>query len=160
MIVAARQTRSRAAVWLLAMGTLLSGCSQAPPPPPPPPVLNLTVKSGADQNPEQNGKPAPVAVKLIQLGATGAFERADVFALSDREAATLGPDLLGSETIIMTPGQTRMLERRLKTGAQFLGVAVLFRDIDQATWRAIAPLAANGPTKLTLTISKLSVSLK
>ncbi len=154
MIVPTRRFLLIAAVCLV-----VQGCS-TPPPPPAPPVLTLILKSGADQNPEQNGKPAPVAVKLYQLEATGAFERADVFALSDRDTATLGADLLGSETIVQTPGQTRTLVRRLKMGAQFLGVAVLFRDIDQASWRAMGPLAANGPTKLTLSIGKLSAVLK
>jgi type VI secretion system protein VasD len=136
----------------------LQSCGGAPPPPPP--VLHVTIKAGADQNPEADGKPAPVAVKLYQLTATGAFERADVFALSDHEATTLGQDLLQSEGFDMVPGQTRVVDRRLKPGAQFLGAAVLFRDIDKANWRAMAPLNASGPTTLTLTTGALTVKLQ
>jgi type VI secretion system VasD/TssJ family lipoprotein len=43
---------------------------------------------------------------------------------------------------------------------QALGVVVLFYDIDNAQWRASAPVAANGVSKLTLKVEKLSVSLK
>jgi type VI secretion system protein VasD len=41
-----------------------------------------------------------------------------------------------------------------KPGVRYLGVAVLFREIDRAQWRAIAPIAAIGLTKLALTVSR------
>jgi type VI secretion system protein VasD len=148
-------------VWLQVSGAafLLQGCGAAPPPPPPPAVLDLTVKAGKDQNPEANGQPAPVSVHLYQLAATGAFEGAEVFALSEHEAATLGADLLQSEAFVFSPGETRTLKRNLKPGVQFLGVAVFFRDIDRAKWRVFAPVAASGPTALTLATTALQVRL-
>jgi type VI secretion system protein VasD len=138
---------------------LLQACAAPPPPPPPPAILTLTVNAGKTQNPEASGQPAPVSVHLYQLTATGAFEGADVFALSEHEAATLGADLLQSEAFNFAPGETRVLKRTLKPGAQFLGVAVFFRDIDRAKWRAFAPLAPSGPTSLTLSTSALMVTL-
>lgn len=138
---------------------LLSGCA-APPKPPPPPVLDLNIIAGADQNPETDGHPAPVGIRLYYLGATGGFERADVYALMNAEAATLGADLLGSETLLLSPGQTMKVHRELKPGTQFLGATVLFRDIDHAKWRADAPVAPNGQTALNLTTQKLSMSLR
>ncbi len=145
---------------LLAPGAalLLQGCG-APPPPPPPAVLDLTVIAGKDQNPEANGQAAPVSVHLYQLAATGSFEGAEVFALSEHEAATLGADLLQSEAFVFSPGETRVLKRTLKPGVQFLGVAVFFRDIDRAKWRVFAPVAASGPTALTLATAGLQVKL-
>jgi type VI secretion system VasD/TssJ family lipoprotein len=41
-----------------------------------------------------------------------------------------------------------------------IGVAALFRDIDNAQWRAIAPIASNGATRLAAGIGKGSVTLK
>jgi type VI secretion system protein VasD len=146
---------------LLAPGAalLVQGCGGKPPPPPPPAILDLTVKAGKDQNPEAGGQPAPVSVHLYQLTATGAFEGADVYALSAHEAAILGADLLQAEAFVFSPGENRVLRRALKPGAQFLGVAVFFRDIDRAKWRVFAPVAASGPTALTLVVSALQVSL-
>jgi type VI secretion system protein VasD len=153
------QLRRRALLMGPAAALLLQGCGGKPPPPPPPAILNLTVNAGKTQNPEADGQPAPVSVHLYQLTATGAFEGADVFALSEHEAATLGADLLQSEAFNFAPGETRSFKRTLKPGAQFLGVAVFFRDIDRAKWRVFAPLAASGPTSLTLSTSALQVSL-
>jgi len=136
----------------------LSACASAPKPPPPP-ELDLTISAGPAQNPETNGKPAPVVIKLYQLAATGGFARADVYDLTTNEAKLLGQDLLASESLELNPGETQKIRRQLKPGAQFLGAAVLFRDIDNAAWRASAPLAANGLTALTLKTARLSMTL-
>jgi type VI secretion system protein VasD len=134
----------------------LARCGSSPPPPP---SLNLTITAGADQNPDPAGQPAPVAIRLYQLASDTAFARADVFALTDHEAATLGADDLGSEEIVIAPGEHLSIAHPLQPGARVLGVAVLFRDIDRAAWRAQAPLAGHGPTRLVLTTAKLRVTL-
>jgi len=141
---------------LLAVG--LAGCASAPKPPPPP-ELDLAITAGATQNPETNGHPAPVVIKLYQLASNGGFMRADVYDLTNNEAKVLGQDLLASESLEVNPGDTPKIHRQLKAGAQFLGAAVLFRDIDNATWRATAPLAANGLTTLNLKTAKLTMTL-
>jgi type VI secretion system protein VasD len=141
---------------LLALPALLAArCSS----PPPPAVLTLTVLGGTDQNPDASGQGATVAVRLFQLKSNAAFERADVFAVTEREQQTLGTDGLGSEEFVIKPGETRTITRELKPGAQFIGTAVLFRDVDRARWRGIAPVAASGPSRRTLTITRLTAAL-
>ncbi len=142
---------------LACTAALLAACSASPPPPP---VLDLAVTGGAEQNPNLAGTPTPVAVHLYELSSTAKFERADIFALIEREQATLGTDLLGSNDFVLVPSEKREVKQNLKVGTQALGVVVLFRNIDQAQWRASAPVAANGPTKLVLEVDKLSLSLK
>ncbi len=139
----------------------LSRCASAPPPPKPkpPPVLTLTAIGGANQNPGPSGAPEPVEVRVFLLTATDAFDRADVFALTDRDKQTLGEDAAGSESFILAPGETHTLTRELKPGVRAVGVVALFRDIDSAAWRASAPVTDSGPTKLTLTVGRLAVSL-
>jgi type VI secretion system protein VasD len=141
---------------LLALPAILAArCSS----PPPPAVLTLTVIGGADQNPDASGQGATVAVRLFQLKSNAGFERADVFALTEREQQALGTEGLGSEEFVIKPGESRTITRELKPGAQFIGTAVLFRDIDHARWRGIAPVAASGPSRRTLTITRLTAAL-
>jgi type VI secretion system protein VasD len=128
-------------------------------PPPPPAVLELVIAAGRDQNPNPSSQPAAVKLYLYQLSATGKFESADVFALVERASATLGQDMMALEDISVAPGETRTLERQLKHDVQFLGVIALFRDIDRAKWRAVAPVAASGPTRLTLKTAAITVTL-
>lgn len=132
---------------LLSMPALVASCAA---PPPPPATLSLRIIAGADQNPDPSGHAAPVAIRIYDLAETGAFERADVFALADHDAATLGADNLGATEVLLAPGEQRVVTQDLKPGVAFVGVAVLFRDIDRATWRVQAPVAAHGPTKLVL----------
>jgi type VI secretion system protein VasD len=140
---------------LLALPAILAArCSS-----PPPAVLTLTAIGGAGQNPDASGRPATVAVRLFQLKSNAAFERADVFALTEREQQTLGADGLGSDEFVIKPGETRTITRELKPGAQFIGTAVLFRDLDRARWRGVAPVAASGPSRRALTITRLTAAL-
>lgn len=133
---------------------------QCAPPPKPPAVLTLTMIGSADQNPDLAGKPAPVAVRIYQLTATAKFERGDVFALTEHEQQTLGSDDAGSQEFVLSPGETQTKTFELKPMVQAIGIVVLYRDIDNAQWRADAPAAASGPTKLLLNVGKLAISLK
>jgi type VI secretion system protein VasD len=144
----------RALLGILAL--LVASCSSAPPPPA---MLTLNVIGGSNQNPDPTGSSAPVAVRVYQLNDPAKFERSDVFALTEREQQTLGPEDQGSEEFVLRPDETRTIKRELKQGVQFIGVAVLFRDIDQAHWRAVSPVAASGPSVLTLKISGLNAVL-
>ena len=90
---------------------LAFGCAA---PPPPPPELDLAITAGADQNPDTSGHPAPVKVFLYQLASSAKFERADVFALTERDKATLGEDMLASEAIVVAPGEARAVKQQLK----------------------------------------------
>ena len=142
---------------LMALITVIVAVGAAPPPPPA--VLTLTIAAGSDQNPDPSGRPAPVAIRLFELNGNAKFERADVFALTEHEQQTLGDDGQGSEEFVLRPGETRTVIRELKKGVQFVGIAVLFRDIDRSRWRAVAPVGVSGPTKLMLRVSGLNASL-
>jgi type VI secretion system protein VasD len=156
------KVRSGSALLLVVLSVTLAGCggSKPPPPPPPPPTLELTVTGSADLNPTADGTPRPVVVHLYQLAATQKFSTADFFALVEHEQATLGPDDLDASDFVLRPSEKQEVKQDLKPGTKALGVVAWFYDIDNAQWRASAPVAANGPTKLLLDVGKLSVSLK
>ncbi len=138
----------------------LAGCSSTPAPPKPPPVVTIDLSGSAEQNPDINGAASPVAVRIIELTGTNKFERAEVFALIDHEQQTLGADEAGMQEIILSPAEHRSVRIDPKPGVTAVGVAAIYRDIDGAQWRATAPVAANGPTKLAADIGKLSVTIK
>jgi type VI secretion system protein VasD len=137
---------------LLAGPALLSvaGCGG----PPAPAVVELSIRASADVNPTPAGMPVSVAARLYSLMGRGRFMSADAYALMDREKATLGDESAGSEEVVVRPGETRNMTLAPKPGVRYLGVAVLFRDIDRAQWRAIAAIAPAGLTRLALTIGR------
>lgn len=145
-------TRRTTLASLLALGACAS-------PPPPPAVVTLEIAGGADQNPDPSGRPSPVALQVFYLNATARFERADVFALTERERDTLGPDSAGSEQFVIAPGETRTVVREPRAGVQAVGIVALFRDVDSgATWRAVRPIATSGPTTIRIQLARNTVT--
>ena len=128
--------------------------------PPPPAVVDLTVKASPDLNRNAAGTPLSVAVRLYSLNDRGRFATADAYGLMERENTVLGDERAGSQEIVLRPGETRKVTLTPKPGVRFLGAAVLFHDIDRAQWRAIAPIAASGTTRLVLAIGSSKAELE
>jgi type VI secretion system protein VasD len=135
---------------LLASSLLpVAGCAGGPPAPA---IVDLTIRAGPNINPNTAGTPVAVAVRIYSLMNRGRFSSADAFALMEREAAVLGDESAGSEEAVVRPGETRKITLSPRTGVRYIGIAVLFREIDRSQWRAVASIAPSGLTRLTLTI--------
>jgi type VI secretion system protein VasD len=61
--------------------------------------------------------------------------RADYFALAERAPATLGPDLIDQDEVLVKPGDQFTLKRTLDPATRQLGLLVGYREVDQALWR-------------------------
>jgi type VI secretion system VasD/TssJ family lipoprotein len=145
-----RQTLSDATGWVS------KKLDPAPPPPPaakiepaPPPKpvmvvpsrqLQLAIQAGTLLNPDVLNRPSPVVVRVYLLKAEITFGAADFFSLFERDAATLGADLLAREELQLRPGRLVSVTRDLPPEARFLGVVVAFRDVEKSTWRSLANL--------------------
>lgn len=152
-----------AAVWCLAaMALAVAGCAKPPPPAPKPPEpvsivappevkdakakpaapvrASMVIVSSAETNPDRNGVPSPVVVRVYQLRRDVAFKRAAFPELFDNEKSTLEPDLITSDEFVLTPSDRKTLDVELAPEARYLGVLAAFRDYRAAQWQAIAEL--------------------
>src|SRR5690606_22086490 len=73
------------------LAAVLWGCAGGAPTPA---VVELEVQPAADLNPDPNGRPSPVVMRLYHLASSTAFGSADFLQLYENESASLGPDLL------------------------------------------------------------------
>lgn len=146
----------RRSLLLLPGALLLARCGGAHKPPA---VLTLEVSGSPDQNPDAAGNPEPVAVRIFQLRSIGKFETSGWAALTEREQPTLGADDAGSQEVVVAPEQTVTRTIILQPGVQAIGILVLYRDIGRAEWRAVAPVAPSGPSRLAVSVGKQAVSL-
>jgi len=126
----------------------LAGCGGAPEPP----VVDLTIRAAPDLNRNAAGTPLAVAVRLYALNARSRFSTADAYALMDRDRTVLSDEGSRVEEIVVRPGETRKITLMPKPDVRYLGAVVMYQDIDRSQWRAIAPIATSGPTKLMLTM--------
>ena len=118
--------------------SLLSGCKSAPPKPA---VARTTVSAAVDVNPNSQGRPSPVHVRIFQLKESGPFMAADFFALYDKEPETLGTSLVQRMESDLTPGEQQQIEIKIDPATQVLGVMAEFADYRNSQWRAItAPI--------------------
>jgi type VI secretion system protein VasD len=123
--------------------------------PPAPAVVNMTVRASPNLNENRS-----VAVRLYSLNARAPFATADAYALMDRDRAVLGEEGSRVEEFVIRPGETRNITIAPKVGARFIGVAVLFRDIDRSRWRDVAPIATVGLTRLVLALGSNTATLE
>jgi type VI secretion system protein VasD len=136
-----------------------SGCASGPPKPIP---VKATLVTAVDVNPDVEGHPAPIVVRLYELKEEGAFNNADYFKLVDREQEALGGSLAGREEYEVQPGESRTWDMKVPGEARFLGVAAGFRDLPNSHWKALLPTPHKhfGTPKITITVAKSTVSIK
>jgi type VI secretion system protein VasD len=134
---------------------MITGCSSTPAPA----VVDLTINAGRDLNQDAAGTPRSVQVRVYALSSQARFSSADAYALMDRDKAVLADEGSLAEAIVMKPGETRNVTLMPKPGVRYIGVVVLFQDIDRARWRAMAPIAATGQTRLALAVGSNSAQL-
>ncbi len=121
--------------------------------------LQLNAVAGADLNPSASGRPSPLTVRLYELSADAAFNRADFLSVYQGEAAALGGDLVAREEFVLQPGETRKLQRTLNERTRFVAVFGVYRSFERAVWRVILP--ATGPAmQLSLGAAANALSLQ
>jgi len=153
----------RALTMLLSMvaGAELVACKSKPPKPPPPPppvVLTLSLTASADVNPDAQSRPSPVVVRLYQLKDDAAFRDADIYALFDKEQATLGAGLAAREEFELAPSEHRNLTIKPSPEVRFIGVVAAYRDIRNAQWRAQLGVPDKSKT-VVINVAHTSVSM-
>ena len=119
-----------------ALVATLAGCATEPTD-----GVHVTLVGDKALNPARDGSANPAQVRLYLLESPDKFKGADYFQLFDKEQATLGTDLASRAEQIIRPGETKEVVLPTKSGARFVGIAVAYRAIDSATWRAVVPVA-------------------
>ena len=148
---------------IIAVSGLVAACAASGPPEDV--VIKGTLQATETVNPDAQGRPSPIVVKVFQLKARDKFELADFFALFDSAEATLGADVLAVEDVMMTPGEVRPYEGAFDPTTRYVGVIGAYRDINQAQWRAVVPMPEKNLLKflqrgkLMITADRLAVSV-
>ena len=124
-----------------------------------PTEIYAEIEAMPDINPDADGVPSPLVVRMYQLKSPTAFNNATFFALYDSDTAELGEDLKGKEELELQPGQKLELERELAPEVRFVGFIAGYRDIDNATWRAVAELEEGSSNDITIAVERLKFKI-
>ncbi|HDS1733146.1 type VI secretion system lipoprotein TssJ [Pseudomonas sp. BP8] len=116
--------------------------------------LNLKLSAGDQLNPDLNGRPSPIVVRLIELKHPVAFDNADFFSLYERAKESLAPDMVASEELELRPGESVELRLSVKQGSRYVGVLAAYRDLAQTQWRHVIQLSPQAQTDADLTLDQ------
>ncbi|KAA0947796.1 MULTISPECIES: type VI secretion system lipoprotein TssJ [unclassified Pseudomonas] len=97
--------------------------------------LNLKLTASDQLNPDLNGRPSPIVVRLFELKHPAAFENADFFSLYERAKESLVPDMVSTEELELRPGETVELKLSVEEGSRYVGVLAAYRDLPDTKWR-------------------------
>ncbi len=122
--------------------------------------LDLDVQSSHDLNPDQNGRPSPVVVRLYSLVSPANFENADFVALYQNERQILGADFIRREEKNFQPDEHFEAQLEFSERANFIGIMVAYQDIEQSNWRLVLPLERGAHNYLSLKLAANSIVIK
>jgi len=140
---------------------MLGGCGSEPKKEEPPPETKIQVSiSVADQvNPDINGRPSPIVVRLYELKNIGKFEEADFYKLFEDHEGALGSDLLASEKFHFKPGDTKTLGHTVSPDTKYIAVTAAFRDFNQSVWRDSIAIESAKTSELSILIERLNLTI-
>ena len=120
-------------------------------------AVELHFHAIAGLNPGATGQPAPVRVRIFELKNAATFGRSDYFALAERAQATLGPDLIDQDEVLIQPGQQLSLQRDLDPATRHIGILVGYRELDQSLWRTVMNVPAREYTEYQISLDVRAV---
>jgi len=96
------------------------------------------IYTSSDLNPDRNGRPSPVVLRIYQLSSKDNFANADFFTLYDDAEALLSKDLINVEERELLPGAHYEYDVELEPKTEYVGILVAYKEIDKAKWNSVA----------------------
>jgi type VI secretion system protein VasD len=141
---------------------LLLGCGSDPKKPEaesPQTLIDAHIIASCQVNPDINGRPSPIVVRLYELKSLGKFEEADFYKLFEDYASLLSSDLLASEQFDLHPGETKIISRTVSTETKFFAVTAAYRDLNHSVWRNAVPIETAKTTRFKVIVDHLGIDI-
>jgi type VI secretion system protein VasD len=102
-----------------------------------PVTIAIDVKASASVNPDAEGRPSPIMVRVYQLADGAALAKANLNELWADDARVLAASLVSRQEFVLAPGGSAQGSMTLAAATRQIAVAAAFRDFRGATWRAV-----------------------
>lgn len=122
---------------LLLATLMMVGCASKSDEPPKrePRKLDITLSTLGNVNKDEQGRAAPLLVKVYELKTEAAFEAADFFDLQKNDKNVLQQDMITRDEFILRPGEEQRIYRNSNKDTKVLGFIAEFRDLPHSVWR-------------------------
>lgn len=145
-------------IGLLLLATLLSGCSfwgndLAP-------QLVINIQAAANINPNVEGKPSPVEVRIYQLSDSQAFNQADFIQLySDAQGVLKAELLIARQLASVLPSENRKEVIPMAAETKYIGVIAGFADYREAKNKVIYQPVVLGSSVINIQLDGVNLSV-
>ena len=126
--------------------TGLVACKSKPPPVeiPKPIIATVSIVAAQDLNPNREGRPSPVFLRLFLLRDGGKFLNAEFDDVTSKADQVLAAALVGRNERMVEPVSAVKITLEVPPEARQLGVVAEFSDLPNSRWRAATPVAQGG----------------
>lgn len=136
-------------LFLMAFLTALSACGG--------PSLTMNMAGLSNVNPDQNGRPSPVLLKMYELSGDLLFKNAELLPLFQDPINTLGAELVSFDEFTLVPGEAKTLVYLPSLRTTHIGVAASFRRQEQGDWKAIKAIDPEDKSIMALELNGASL---
>lgn len=126
---------------------------------PAPTLMLAKILTSSHLNPNADGEPSPIIVRLYELRSIGKFQNSDFFSLFDDETNTLANDLVVREEFRFNPEEAKTLNRELNPATRYIGISAAFRDLEEAKWRAVLEITEHQQNTYTILLGRSDISV-
>lgn len=107
------------------------------------PYDKVHLTAAADVNPDVQGAPSPIAVRVYELTSRATFDNLDFDGAFHNAQVLLSDELRSHADYVVQPGQSVMHRIELDERTEYIAVVAAYRGIDGAKWKLVYPLNSN-----------------
>lgn len=119
--------------------------------------LELQLAASDQLNPDINGRPSPIVLRLLELKNPALFETVDFFSLYSQAKVLLAPDFVVGEELELRPGERLELKLNVQDGSRYVGVLAAYRDLPETKWRYVIQLNPGETKRALLTLDHAGI---
>jgi type VI secretion system protein VasD len=138
--------------------TGFAGCGGSAPPKPI--ATKAKVVASSEVNPNAQGRPSPVHVRIFQLRDDAAFTSAEFSSLVEKEQETLGASLVRRSEEDFSPGEERELQLNIAPETRMVGVVAELANYRNAQWRAVTRAPTKEKERILIRIERDQISIR
>ncbi|MCF6281084.1 MAG: type VI secretion system lipoprotein TssJ [Candidatus Polarisedimenticolaceae bacterium] len=125
----------------------------------PPTYLTMMFQASYELNPNSDGKPSPIIVRLYELKKEALFQDSDFFDLYDNDLKILATDLISRNELEFRPGEDRTIKYELDPATRFIALIAAYRDLDSAQWRVSTKVAQQMTNTFIVNLEREKITL-
>lgn len=122
--------------------------------------FSYLISAAADINPDIEGRPSAVLVRVYQLTNNVNFGNASYEALFESDHNALGSEYITLNEYLVDPESRNEIDLKISEHTRYIGVVVGYRSVDMVTWRTVLEVPEESFWKdsgLEIKVEKLSV---